>query len=126
MGRYSDDFRAKAVALLTANGYPSKKGAMTKTAASLDIPHATLSRWANEVQNPPPPELVREKKVELKELLQIELSKTIEAMDGKRGEALYSSLSWTMAVLTDKLILLDGGDTSRVDNKITITVEYAD
>jgi transposase-like protein len=111
--RYTDDFRAQAIALLQANGWPDKKGALVKTAASLDIAHQTLSRWAMKVQNPPPPELVQEKSADLATVIRTELDAIFLSLPHVRSTANYKELMTGVGILIDKLQLLQGNPTER-------------
>lgn len=111
--RYSDDFRSSAVLMLEAAGYPDTKGALMVVANRLDVPHATLSRWSRGIQNPPPPEMVHEKKVdfivELKDLLGISIS----AAKDTASKASYRELVTGVGIIVDKLQLLTGQPTWR-------------
>ena len=84
--RYTDEFRANIVLMLEAAGYPNKKGALMEVSNASGVPHPTISRWARNVQNPPPDKLVHEKKVELKDLLEAELRAIYEEMPTARPE----------------------------------------
>lgn len=57
--RYSDEFRASALAALAANG-----GNVDRTAKALGIPTHTLENWSKG-QNPVSPELGQQKKLDL-------------------------------------------------------------
>lgn len=76
---YDDNFRASAVLMLEAQGYPGTVGALTAVAKKLGVPQRTLSRWFNKEQNPPPPELVKEKR----EALTDRLDQLIELLVGE-------------------------------------------
>jgi len=78
--RYDDKFRANAVVLLEAAGYPNKKGALELVSKQLSCPCPTLHRWAKGKNNPPPSDIVNEKRKELKELLEDELRAINSAM----------------------------------------------
>jgi hypothetical protein len=60
--RYTDEFRASAVLMLEAAGYPDQVGALTRVSAHLNVPHPTLIRWFRGQSNPPPYEIVQDKK----------------------------------------------------------------
>jgi transposase-like protein len=129
--RYTDDFRASAVVMLEAQGYPDNPGALTVVASHLHIPHQTLSRWAREAQNPAPPELVQEKRADLKELLRAEIDAALKAMPGVRPDASYRDLVTASGIMIDKLQLLEGNPTERQDvtsggKTIAFKVFYAD
>lgn len=122
--RYDDKFRAGAIALLEAAGWPNTEGAMTRTANHLKIPVRTLSRWANQENNPAPDELVIEKKADLADLLTAEIEAALNAMGTARADASYRDLGTVIGILTDKLQLITGGPTENSNTRITI--EYAD
>lgn len=113
---YDDKFRASAVVMLEAAGYPDKKGALTQVAAHIGVPHPTLSRWYNAQRNPPPNEVVQEKRRELKDLLNDELAAIFTAMPGARKDASYRDLGTVAGILFDKRQLIEGKPTSIVDD----------
>ncbi len=106
--RYTDDFRATAVAAAIAAGYPSIKGALLHTAQALKISHQLLRNWITAQQNPPPQELLQVKKADLRSLMQSEVVAILGAMPTKRGDATYSQLATAYGILFDKIRLLDG------------------
>lgn len=115
MARYSDEFRAQAVLMLEAAGYPETKGALTKTARALGIKVMTLSRWGRRTQNPPPNKLVSEKVFDLKEALLNEVQAILEEFPNARPDADYRELGTVLGIVVDKLQLLDGKATERVE-----------
>ncbi len=108
---YTDDFRANAVVLLQAEGYPDKKGALTIIANRLEVPARTLSRWFNKEQNAPPDQLVNEKKGDLVESIHNELYNILFAMTHARPDANYRDLGTVFGIMADKLQLLQGKPT---------------
>jgi len=102
--------------MLEAAGYPDKKGALIAVAKSLGVPHSTLSRWANSVCNPPPSEIVQEKKQELKDLLENELRGILGDMPSARLDASYRDLGTVAGILFDKLQLVSGKPTEIIDD----------
>jgi transposase-like protein len=114
--RYDDKFRANAVLLLEAAGYPDKIGALTQVSNNLKVPKRTLSRWYNKEQNPPPDNLVTEKKAELKDLLKREIEGALGDMPNARQDASYRDLGTVTGILIDKLQLLTGKPTEIVDD----------
>lgn len=109
--RYDDKFRANAVVMLEAAGYPNTKGALTRVAAHLGIPHPTLKRWADGVQNPPPNVLVHEKREELSDLLDKEIRSALGEMNNAREGASYRDLGTVIGIMVDKKQLLMGKPT---------------
>ena len=69
--QYDDKFRASAVVMLEAAGYPNKDGALATTAKHLGVPHNTLRNWFHGVHNPPPSDVRHEKRQDLAEMLGI-------------------------------------------------------
>ena len=122
--KYEDKFRANAVVLLEAAGYPNKEGALATTARRLGVPAPTLSRWARQKNNPPPNELVTEKKGELIDLIRDEIREAVGAMDNVRVDASYKELATAVGIFIDKLQLLTGEPTD--NNRTRIVIEYAD
>lgn len=55
--------------MLETAGYPNEKGALRRVASRLGVEEATLSRWARRVQNPPPDQLVSEKRDALADMM---------------------------------------------------------
>lgn len=112
---YTDEYRASAVALLEGAGYPDKEGALSQMARHLRVPARTLSRWFNGEQNPPPDQLVNEKKADLVETINAELTSIFAAMGKARDEASYKDLTTAAGILIDKRQLLSGGATERAE-----------
>ena len=121
---YTDKFRANAVVMLQAQGYPEKKGALTKVARHLGIAHPTLSRWYRAIQNPAPSNLVQEKIGDLTALLEDEIYAALGAMADRRDEAEYKELATALGIMFDKRQLLTGGPTDNQNTRIMI--QYAD
>lgn len=113
--RYDDKFRASAIAMLEAAGWPDEKGALTRVAKHLGMPLATLSRWAKEKNNPPPTEVVTEKKGDLTALIDTEIRAIFGDMPSARANAPYNHLAIAFGILADKLQLLSGGPTQRTE-----------
>lgn len=115
--RYDDKFRASAVVMLEAAGYPDKKGALQQVAGHLKIPATTLHGWYNATRNPPPTELRNEKRLELREVIREEIYGALEAAPGARAEAAYKDLITGAAILLDKLQLLEGKPTEITEHR---------
>lgn len=115
MARYDDEFRAMAIVMLEADGYPESKGALVRTAKTLKIPHPTLSRWYRQKSNPPPNKLVQIKKEQIIDLLKGEIHAALHEMVNARPDADYKELATTIGILVDKLQLLEGEPTSRTE-----------
>jgi transposase-like protein len=113
--RYDDKFRANAVLLLEAAGYPDTKGALTRVANNVGVPAMTISRWYKRANNPPPNEIVNEKRPELIDLIRKEIYKVLDTLPKERDDADYRTLVTGLAILIDKLQLLEGKATERIE-----------
>lgn len=111
--RATDDFRASAVLMLEAAGYPAKKGAMQQVSNRLGVAPSTLRGWYSGAHNPPPAHLRHEKKVNLIEELKELLGLSIDAARETVGEANYRELMTGIGILVDKVQLLSGEPTWR-------------
>jgi hypothetical protein len=126
IARYSDEFRASAVVMLEANGYPDKKGVMHHISKQLQVPRRTLRRWYHRSFEPPADNLVTQKKETLKELLEFELRGIFNELPDARQDADYRELATAAGIFIDKLTLLGGGPTSREERDVRITIERRD
>jgi len=124
--RYDDKFRASAVVMLEAAGYPDKKGAMTQVAKHLGVPMATLNGWFKASRNPPPAELRTEKRGDLVALIREELGGILEAMPNARMDASFRDLAVATGILVDKLQLLTGAPTENSNQSIRIIRDKSD
>lgn len=122
--RYDDKFRASAVVMLEAAGFPERKGALSHVSQHLRVPIPTLKRWATGDQNPPPNEVVTKNRIDLADLLDTEIAAAFEAAKGVRSEASYRDLMTGIGILIDKRQLLHGESTQNVSQRIVI--EYTD
>lgn len=117
--RYDDKFRASAVVMLEAAGYPNVQGALAQVAKHLGMQEMTLSRWARGVQNPPPNQLVINKKQELSSLHEGEIRAIFAEMGTKREDASYRDLGIVLGIVSDKWQLLNGEPTESVKQSIS-------
>lgn len=115
--RYDDKFRASAVVMLEAAGYPDKKGALEQTTKACKVPESTLRGWYNETHNPPPAKLRAEKRLEIADIIRNEIYAALGAAPDARPEASYRDLITGAAILVDKLQLLQGKPTGIVENR---------
>ena len=121
--RYTDEERATAVALLNSEGYPDTRGALVSVADKMGIPFQTLSRWAREQNNPPPPDLVNKKEIDLLAVIHAELGEIVANWGDKRGDAEYRALMTAFGILTDKMLLLTGKATARTEVNVNSPVD---
>lgn len=109
--RYDDEFRASAVLMLEAAGYPDREGALTAVAKKLGTPHNTIRNWFHAVHNPAPAKIRHEKKfnliTELTELLGLHIQEAKMAVT----ESGLGDLDRGIGILIDKLQLLQGKPT---------------
>ena len=112
--RYDDKFRASAVVMLEAAGYPDKDGALARVARELKVPESTLHGWANN-RNTPPSQMRTIKRVELNTVIREEIYSALEAAQNVRQDASYRDLITGAAILIDKLQLLEGQPTWRIE-----------
>jgi len=122
--RYSDDFRAGAVLMVEADGWPKNKGAMQRVAAHLNIKERTLRRWATGESNPPPDRNVKVKRLDLRAAITSELTAIFEELGKARSDASYKDLATAAGIFFDKLQLLNGDSTANTNQRVII--EYAD
>lgn len=112
--RYSDEFRAGAVLMLRAAGYPERRGALMETANHLGISHQILGRWFRRDQNPPPQKSVQIKMSDIVEMLKNEVVAALGELPNARPDADYLDIGKVMGIMVDKLQLLQGEATERV------------
>jgi transposase-like protein len=122
--RYDDKFRASAVVMLEAAGYPGREGALASTAKHLNMPHNTLRNWFHGVHNPAPSQDRQEKKMELSDMLRTEINAILGDMPKARDGASYRDLGTVAGILIDKLQLITGKPTERNEiNDTSLTDE---
>lgn len=112
--QYSDDFRADCVLMLEAAGYPDHKGALTAVSNKVKVPARTISRWFNKEQNPPPDQVVNEKKGILVDQLENLAYKLVDVMGGAVDDAPLRELATTFGIVVDKWQLLSNKPTAIV------------
>lgn len=111
---YDDQFRASAVVMLKSQGYPEMEGALSIVAKHLKVPASTLSRWFKGTSNPPPSNIVNEKKEDLRSLYMDEIYAIMKVLPDKRDDASYGTLASAQGIFFDKIRLLDGLPTEIV------------
>jgi transposase-like protein len=116
---YDDKFRASAVIMLQAQGYPDTKGALQAVARNLGVATSTLQGWFNKTSNPPPPNIRREKEIDFVAAIKSELAEVLNLLPDKRDEATYRELVTAVGILTDKMRLLDGESTENTLATVT-------
>lgn len=119
--RYSDEERATLMAMLESEGYPDRLGALKKVADYAQIHPHVLRRWWKAKQNPPPHKLVAQKKIDLREAIQSELTHIFTELHSKREDASYKDLGTVAGIMMDKLQLLEGKPTERISHDVTIS-----
>lgn len=111
---YDDQFRASAVLMLKSQGYPEMAGALSMVAKRLKVPAMTLSRWFRGTNNPPPINVVTDKRRDLREMFLGEIYDIFEVLPKARPDASYGSLVTASAIYFDKIRLIDGLPTEIV------------
>ena len=115
--KYDDKFRASAIVMLQAAGYPENQYKLEEVARNLKVPGRTLRRWFNGTSNPPPDNIVRQGKRELTTIFEdvarryLEHILRIDIMD----ETSSRDAIIVAATAIDKLQLLEGKATERVE-----------
>lgn len=114
--RYDDEFRAGAVAMMHAAGYPGTPGALTKVGNQLHVPERTLSRWFNGENNPPPDKLVNIKKGDMADALEEVAWKLLDSMADADAiaDAPLQQRATAYGIAIDKMRLLRGLPTEIV------------
>ena len=114
--RYTDDYRASAVLMLEAAGYPGQDGALVRVANHLGMHYQTLSRWARAIQNPPPHELVQEKKEDFLQQLQAIKGLAANKIMDRIEDFEPRDLTGLLKISAELSQLLSGEPTSRVES----------
>lgn len=105
--RYSDDFRASALAALAANG-----GNVKKTARQLGIPLLTLWTWS---KHPQISTSRNEKKGELADAIEQVAWQIVDQMPDKIAKASLRDLATCLGIAVDKMRLLREQATAITD-----------
>lgn len=113
--RYTDEFRASAVVMMTSLGWPDREGVAQQVSDHLNVPRQTLTLWAKRSISPPPTDIVHEKAGDLSSLIESEIQLIFGEMPNARETASYSQLATAFGILFDKLSLLRGLPTQHVE-----------
>lgn len=100
--RYSDDFRATALAMLAANG-----GNVDRTARVLGVPRKTLEMW-QKGQNEPPAELCQIKKREVMEGIESAIWKLVGVEIKDFSEINLRDWGIALGITVDKYLAIKG------------------
>lgn len=114
--QYSERDKAEGLAVLEANG-----GNVYKAAKELGINESTLRVWVNarEAYGETLKGLRESAQKKLSELLETEVRDILSAMTTARDNASYKELATAAGILIDKLQLLEGKATERVEHTLT-------
>ena len=112
--RYSDEYRASAVIMLQAAGYPERRGALMETANHLGVSHSLIRRWYQHAQNPPPSKMVQIKNEDIVRMLKEQLQRAVQEAPNALPDAPYFDIMRSIGILIDKLQLLEGEATERL------------
>ena len=125
---YSDKFKASAVLMVEAAGYPDDEYALKRVSKEQHIPLETLKGWVkrgikygkvDEATQKDIDELMEETRTELTELFENSVRAALREMATKIEDASYRDLAWVAAVHTDKLNVLNGKPTQNIQQGIT-------
>lgn len=120
MAKYSDEFRASAIAMLLGAGFAENKSKAVETVERYyksKISARTLFRWGNGENSPAPAKLVTEKKEELADVFErvaykyLRHAENEDVIDAVAGNAAVV----TAATAVDKMRLLRGLPTEIVE-----------
>jgi hypothetical protein len=113
---YDDEFRASAIVMLQAAGYPKSLGALSSVARKLKVPDRTLSRWFNGENNPPPGKLVNIKKGDMANALEEVAWMLLDSMADSEAiaDAPLQQRATAYGIAVDKMRLLRGLPTEIV------------
>ena len=117
--KYTDNFKAGAVLMLEAEGYPGDPFAIERVAEHIKIPRRTLLRWFKGDTGAPSVEVVQQQKMGLIDLFDQELRKVFIAMNEVRADASYRDLATGAGIFADKLQLLNNRPTMRIEADVT-------
>ena len=113
---YDDEYRASAVLMLEAAGYPGQEGALSRVSDRLGVARSTLRSWADGSHNPPPAKIRHEKKrdfiADLQHLLGLHIDAATEVV-GDSGD--LRAIDTGIGILVDKIQLLTGQPTERAE-----------
>jgi transposase-like protein len=121
--RYSDRFRADAVAMCISRGYPDRKMAVGEVSRLLGVPEPTLRGWCSGKRNPPFDEDLEESKENLAGTIRRELGYILEAMDNARSKASYRDLAISFGIMVEKMRLLSDESTENINAQIAFIRE---
>lgn len=106
---YSDEVRARAYIVYTANG-----GNVKRTSRDTGIPESTIRTWVSEWEiEPPAVDLVEQAAGDFLADAERVRDKALATLEAKLGDATPSALVATVGMLTDKINLTKGLATSR-------------
>jgi len=112
---YTDEERATFVAMLKAEGYPERLGALKKVADFARVHPNVLRRWWKATRNPPPTELVIQKIEAIDIRLEQIIHKILDLLPEALEDANTRDLALTLGIAVDKHQLIRGQPTERQD-----------
>lgn len=113
---YDDKFRAGAIVMLQAQGYPANKYKLEEVARHLGVPTRTLRRWYMGEHGKPPDDVVQEQKAELVDRLQDLANKLVDtamAIVEDTDSVTIQQVVTSLGIVIDKKQLLEGKATER-------------
>jgi transposase-like protein len=116
---YTDADKASALALLDSNG-----GSVFRTAQQLGMPRKTLQEWRDGRVSGDVATFRQIKKGELSARYESLLHELLDALTpAKLKAASLRDLAWSMGVLTDKMLVLDGDASPARFPNLALTLE---
>lgn len=115
---YDDKFRASAVVMLQAQGYPANKYKLEEVAKHLGVPSRTLRRWFTGTNGKPPDDIVREEKRALADRLEALAHKLVDTafkIADDTDEVSIQQVVTSLGIVIDKNQLLKGEPTDRTE-----------
>lgn len=114
--------------MLVTEGYPNRLGALKKVADFVGCHPNVLRRWWKGTQNPPPTELVTEKRLDIVDHLNDLIYQVLRLLPDSLDEASTRELVTALGVFVDKRQLLTGGATSRneLNGTLDVTMSWRD
>ena len=117
--RYDDKFRAGALVMLEAAGYPENEHKLTEVAHHLNVPYQTLRRWYKGESNPVAHEIVQQEKKDLAQRLEDTAHKLLDSICGNLDNGNIQQQSVSLGILIEKMQLLRNEPTERVAHELS-------
>ena len=130
---WSDEERAAVLAVLDANGGPTKLGAVTRTARDCGVSRGTLRRWIANPANAAPAHVRLDTRAQLREMWERVAGKAgacteavLDASQDAPDPRELRAYATTAAIATDKVLILGGEATERIEHVVDLDLTHAD